>query len=74
MNQPMDDLQTIDLTLRITCEPADAARFPLSAATMRATCRAVAEALALNGRFYVALLAVSWPASSQLDEAEPAPS
>jgi hypothetical protein len=51
MNQAMDDLHTIDLTLRITCEPADAARFPLSSAIMRATCRAVAEALALNGRF-----------------------
>ena len=26
MSQAMDELHTIDLTLRITCEPADAAR------------------------------------------------
>jgi hypothetical protein len=35
----MEDLETIDLTLRIICEPADAARFVLSPEAMRATCR-----------------------------------
>ena len=57
----MDELNTIDLTLRITCEAEDAARFPPPSSTMQAVCRAVAEALALNGRFYVAPITIKWP-------------
>jgi hypothetical protein len=57
----MEDLETIDLTLRINCEPADVARFALSSEAMRATCRAVAEALMLNGRFHVAASVIAWP-------------
>jgi hypothetical protein len=57
----MKDLETIDLTLRIICEPDDAARFALSSEAMRATCRAVADALMLNGRFHVAPSVIAWP-------------
>jgi hypothetical protein len=57
----MDEtLKTIDLTLRITCEAADAARFPPPSPTMQAVCRAVAETLALGGRFYVAPITIKW--------------
>lgn len=63
----MDGLHTIDLTLRITCEAADAARFPLPAATWREVCRAVAETLALDGRFTVAPQAISWPSRTEAD-------
>ena len=41
----IDELETIDLTLRIICEPDDAARFPHPSMTMQVVCRAVAEKL-----------------------------
>lgn len=68
----MNDLQTIDLTLRITCENRDAVRFPPTAATSRAICRAVAEALGLEGRFYVAPHTIAWPTreEAETDNAE----
>lgn len=57
----MEDLETIDLTLRIICEPTDAARLPPSSETMRAVCQVVAETLGLNGRFHVGPSAIAWP-------------
>jgi hypothetical protein len=63
----MNDRQTIDLTLRITCENHDVARFIPTAATSRAICRAVAEALGLEGRFHVALDTIAWPTREEAD-------
>ncbi len=61
----IDELETIDLTLRIICEPADAARFPHPSMTMQAVCRAVAENLELNGRFYIAPVRIAWNPEGQ---------
>jgi hypothetical protein len=58
-------LKTIDLTLRITCESADASRFPPPSPTMQAVCRAVAETLGLDGRFYVAPISIRWQPEGQ---------
>ena len=63
----MNDRQTIDLTLRITCENHDVARFIPTAATSRAICRAVAEALGLEGRFHVALDTIVWLTRGETD-------
>ena len=64
----MDELKTIDLTLRITCEADDAARFPPPSSTMQAVCRAVAEVLALDGRFYVAPITIKWTTGERGDQ------
>jgi hypothetical protein len=65
----MSALQTIELTLRIVCEPDDAASFPLASAQSRAVCQAVAEALELQGRFYVSPRATVWLTADELDDA-----
>ena len=57
----------MDLTLRLACESRDAARFPPTAATSRAICRAVAEALGLEGRFHVALDTIVWLTRGETD-------
>ena len=65
----MDEaLKTIDLTLRITCESADASQFPPPPPTMQAVCRAVAETLGLNGRFYVAPVTIRWQPESREEQ------
>jgi len=64
-----DALETIDLTLRIICEPADAARFPPVSTVMQEICRGVAETLALNGRFYIAPVRIVWNPDSQAGHA-----
>ena len=64
-----DALETVDLTLRIICEPTDAARFPLASTVMQAVCRAVAEKLELNGRFYIAPVRIAWNPDSEKDYA-----
>ena len=61
----IDELETIDLTLRIICEPADAARFPHPSMTMQSVCRAVAENLELNGRFHIAPVRIAWNPEGQ---------
>jgi len=61
----IDALETVDLTLRIICEPADAARFPPPSTVMQTICRAVAETLELNGRFYIAPICIAWNPDSQ---------
>ena len=65
----IDTLETIDLTLRIMCEPANAARFPPASTVMQAVCRAVAETLELNGRFYIAPVRIAWNPDSQEENA-----
>ena len=60
-----DALETVDLTLRIICEPADAARFPPPSTVMQTICRAVAETLELNGRFYIAPVRIAWNPDNQ---------
>ena len=68
-----EELKTIDLTLRIPCEADDAARFPppsstitsASLSTRQAVCRAVAETLGLDGRFYVAPVSIEWQPESR---------
>ena len=65
----MAESQTIELTLRIVCEPGDAASFPLTSAQSRAVCQAVAEALELQGRFYVSPRATVWLTADEIDDA-----
>jgi len=65
----IDALETVDLTLRIICEPANPARFPLASTVMQAVCRAVAETLELNGRFYIAPVRIVWNPDSQAGHA-----
>lgn len=64
----MNDLHTIDLTLRIICEPADATRIALSGASLGAVCQAAADALALDGRFYVAPRSITWVSRGETGE------
>ena len=64
-DSPLDNLEEIELTLRIICEPADAARFPHPSMTMQAVCRAVAENLELNGRFHIAPVRIAWNPEGQ---------
>lgn len=66
----MNDLHTIDLTLRIVCEPGDAIRVALSGTELYAVCRTVAEALMLNGRFHVAPHSVTWVTGGGADGGE----
>ena len=61
----IDTLETIDLTLRIICEPADAAHFPPASTVMQAVCRAVAETFELNGHFYIAPVRIAWNPDSE---------
>lgn len=64
-----DALETVDLTLRIICEPADAARFPPVSTVMQKICRRVAETLELNGRFYIAPVRIVWNPDSRAGHA-----
>jgi hypothetical protein len=74
----MNDLHTIDLTLRIVCEPDDAMRVALSGTELYAVCRAVAEALTLDGhfdklsasRFHVAPHSITWVTRGGANEAD----
>ncbi|MBK8986273.1 MAG: hypothetical protein IPM39_09355 [Chloroflexi bacterium] len=74
----MNDLHTIDLTLRIVCEPDDAVRVALSGTELYAVCRAVSETLGLNGHFdklsagcfHVAPHSVTWVTGGGADEGE----
>jgi len=60
-----DALETVDLTLRIICEPADAARFPPVSTVMQTICRGIAETLELNGRFHIAPVRIAWNPDSE---------
>jgi hypothetical protein len=66
----MNDLHTIDLTLRIVCEPDDAIRVALSGTELYAVCRAVSETLGLNGRFHVVPHSATWVTGGGADEGE----
>lgn len=72
----MNDLHTIELTLHIVCEPDDAMRVALSGTELQAVCRAVAEALTLDGHFdklsagffYVAPQSITWVSRGETGE------
>ena len=57
----------MDLTLRLVRESRNTVRISPTAATSRAICRAVAEALGLEGRFHVALDTIVWLTRGETD-------
>ncbi len=57
----LEGLEQIELTFHIVCEPEDAMRLALlKPETSRGLSKAVAETLALTGRFHVAPLRIVW--------------